>query len=121
MACVLFVDDDSTTLEMLGKSVQILGHEALFANSGKEALELAAAGSPDLIMMDMMLPDMEGLVLLGQLKQGPVTAQIPVVILSAGPELDAAKISQAAGASDYLAKPIRLQTLQETIERFAMH
>jgi CheY-like chemotaxis protein len=118
VACVLFVDDDPYTLEMLDKSVQILGHKALLANSGKEALELAATGSPDLIVTDMRLPDMDGLALLSQLKQGFATAQIPVVILSAGPELDAVKMSQAAGAGDYLEKPIRLQTLQEAIERF---
>ena len=118
MACILFVDDDTTTLEMLDKSVQILGHEALLANSGSQALALAVTGSPDLIVIDMMLSDMDGLALLSLLQQDPATAHIAVVILSAGAELDAAKVSQQAGAKDYLAKPIRLQKLKEVIERY---
>jgi CheY-like chemotaxis protein len=118
MARILFVDDDPFTLEMLDKSVQIFGHEALLANCGEQALRLAEAQPPDLIMTDMRLPDMDGLVLLNQLKQGQATAHIAVVMLSASPELDAAELTRAAGAKDYLLKPVRLQTLQEVIERY---
>ena len=90
MARVLFVDDDPYTLETLNKSVEILGHQAILASSGKEALTLAAEQIPDLIITDMMLPDMDGLVLLNLLSQDITTAPIPVVMLSASPEIDIA-------------------------------
>jgi CheY-like chemotaxis protein len=119
MARILFVDDDPFTLETLRKSVQLFGHDAILASSGAEALTLAAERAPDLIIADMRLPDMGGLALIDQLNQDPNTAGIAVVILSAGPELDAAGLAQAAGAKDYLLKPVRLQTLQQVIDRYA--
>ncbi len=118
MARVLFVDDDPYTLETLNKSVEILGHQAILARSGKEALTLAAEQVPDLIITDMMLPDMDGLILLNLLSQDIATAPIPVVMLSASPEIDIAELSEVAGAKAYLNKPIRLQTLLDVIQRF---
>jgi CheY-like chemotaxis protein len=118
MARILFVDDDPFTLEMLNKSVQIIGHEAILAYSGEQALSLSKTQSPDLILTDMRLPDMDGLALLKNLKQAPATREITVVVLSASPELDAAEITRSAGAKEYLLKPVRLQTLQEVIERY---
>lgn len=119
MARILFVDDDPFTLETLSKSAQILGHQAILANSGEQALAIAASEAPDLILSDMRLADMDGLSLLGRLKDSASTAGITVVMLSASPELDAAEMAHAAGAKDYLLKPVRLRTLEEVIERHA--
>ncbi|HZD56906.1 MAG TPA: response regulator [Anaerolineales bacterium] len=119
MACILFVDDDPYTLETLTKSVQLFGHKAFHAASGKEALAQAIAHSPDLIMTDMMLPDMDGLNLLNQLHLDAATAGIPVVMLSASPEVDLAELCKAAGAEMFLNKPVRLQTLLDIIQRYA--
>ena len=118
MARILFVDDDPHTLETLDKSAQLFGHQAIIAKSGEEALKLAVAQSPDLIMTDMMLPDMDGLALLDQLRQNDATASIPVVVLSASAEMDIAQLSEQAGADSYLSKPVRLQTLQNVFERY---
>ena len=118
MARILFVDDDPHTLETLDKSAQLFGHQAIIAKSGEEALKLAAAQSPDLIMTDMMLPDMDGLALLDQLRQNDATVLIPVVVLSASAEMDIAQLSEQAGADSYLSKPVRLQTLQNVFERY---
>lgn len=119
MARILFVDDDPYTLETLTKSVQLFGHKALHARSGKEALAQAIAHSPDLIMTDMMLPDMDGLNLLNQLHLDAATAAIPVIMLSASPEVDLAELCKAAGAETFLNKPVRLQTLLDIIQRYA--
>ena len=118
MARILFVDDDPNTLETLDKSAQLFGHQAIIAKSGEEALKLAAAQSPDLIMTDMMLPDMDGLALLDQLRQNDATVSIPVVVLSASAEMDIAQLSEQAGADSFLSKPVRLQTLQNVFERY---
>jgi CheY-like chemotaxis protein len=117
MARILFVDDDPNMLETLDRSAQLFGHQAMTASCGDEALELASTGAPDLIMTDMMLPDMDGMELMNHLRQDSSTASIPVVILSASPEVDLAEISKLTGA-DYLSKPVRLQTLQKVIERY---
>jgi CheY-like chemotaxis protein len=118
MARILFVDDDFQTLETLNKSVQIIGHQAFLASTGEEALALAGAEDLDLIMTDMMLPDMDGLTLVKKLRQSAETAPIPVVMLSASPEVDLAEVSKAAGANTFLNKPVRLQTLFDTIHQF---
>jgi len=119
MARILFVDDDPHTLETLSKSVSLFGHEALRASSGEQALALAAAELPDLIITDIRLADIDGLALTRQLQDTPGTMQIPVVILSASPELEVAEAAQQAGAREFLSKPIRLNTLQEVIQRYA--
>lgn len=119
MARILFIDDDPFTLETLTKAVEVFGHQALLANTGKEGLESAMHESPDLIFTDMSLPDMDGLALVNQLKSNPTIANIPVLVLSASPVLDAIELAKAAGAADYLTKPIRLQTLLEIIELYS--
>jgi CheY-like chemotaxis protein len=119
VARILFVDDDPNTLMTLSRSVQIYGHTALQAHSGQEALDLATGQTPDLIMTDMRLPDMDGVSLIRGLRQDERTAGIAIVVLSASPEFDAADLTRAAGADEFLSKPVRLQVLQDVIERFA--
>lgn len=93
-------------------------HQAITAASGQDAYQQAVEETPDLILTDMMLPDMDGLDLLKQLGENPDTGQIPVVMLSASPELDMVEICRQAGARDFLSKPVRLQTLLDVIQRF---
>lgn len=118
MARILFVDDDPLTLETLKRSAEIFGHEAVLASSGEQVQTLIDELPPDLIMTDMMLPDTDGLTLVRNLKSNPSAAEIPVVMLSASPEIDASQVALEAGAEEFLAKPIRLQTLQDVIERY---
>jgi CheY-like chemotaxis protein len=119
MARILFVDDDPFTLETLMKAVGVFGHQALLAATGNEGLQTALTQTPDIIFTDMRLPDMDGLELIAGLKNRPETANIPVMILSASPVLDAVDKAKAAGAQLYLEKPLRLQTLQEIIRQYA--
>lgn len=119
MARILFVDDDPFSLETLAKAVEVFGHHALIANTGKECLDIASGQSPDLIFCDMSLPDMDGLKLVEELKGSTATAQIPVLILSASPAMDAVELAKAAGATAYLNKPIHLQNLLSIIEEFS--
>jgi CheY-like chemotaxis protein len=118
MARILFVDDDPMTLETLRRSVEIFGHQAIQASSGVQALQVAIDQTPDLIMTDLRLPDMNGLSLVKNLKKDPATASIPVVMLSASVEVDIADLCRAAGAEEFVPKPIRLQALQEIIARY---
>ena len=118
MARILFIDDDPLTLETLKRSIELFGHQALLASSGEEAQALVIEQPPDLIMTDMNLPDTDGLSLVKQLKENPLSADIPVVVLSASPEVDAGEISISAGAEEFLTKPVRLDKLQSVIEHY---
>jgi CheY-like chemotaxis protein len=116
MARVLFVDDDPLTLETLTKAVQVFGHQAILASTGQEALATATEQSPELIFVDMSLPDMDGFALVDSLCRHEATNHIPVYMLSAGPETEMSERAVAAGARAFLSKPIRLQTLLDVIK-----
>lgn len=118
MARVLFIDDDPMTLETLGKAVEVFGHQSIWATTGREALQTAGEQIPDIIFLDMNLPDIDGLALIGKLRQLPSLSETPLLVLSASPELDAAELAQQAGAQAYLTKPIRLQVLLDSIQRY---
>ncbi len=118
MARILFVDDEIDTLNTLKKGVEIFGHEAMVATDGLDAVRLATDRRPDLIFLDMRLAGVDGLEIVRQLRQEEVTASIPVVMLSAGPELDAADLAYHAGVQEYLLKPVRLQTLLDVIAAY---
>ncbi|NMC12346.1 MAG: response regulator [Chloroflexi bacterium] len=119
MAKILFIDDDPFTLETLMKAVGVFGHQALLAATGKEGLQTALSQNPDIIFTDMRLPDMDGIEIIANLKGEPATADIPVMILSASPVMDTVENAKFAGAQMYLEKPLRLQTLQEIIQKYA--
>ena len=118
MAKILFVDDDPLTLETLKRSVEIFGHQAVLASTGEQARNLLLEQPPDLIMTDMNLPDTDGLSLVKSLKPLPAAVGIPIIILSASPEVDAGEMSLDAGADEFLSKPVRLDLLQSVIERY---
>jgi len=119
MALILFVDDDPLTLETLVKAAQLLGHEAVTADNCKKAIQVAGERVPDLIFSDMRLADGDGIGLVTQLKRMASTASIPVIILSASPEVGSVEGALAAGAIAYLDKPIRLVALQGIIQEYA--
>jgi CheY-like chemotaxis protein len=115
MAVILFIDDETDTLGMLQKAVELFGHQAILAKTGVEAFARATEASPDLIFIDMQLADLNGLDIIKQLRQNKLTASTPVFVLSAGAELDCAERARAAGAQGYLCKPVRLKTLLDVI------
>ena len=121
MALILFVDDDPYTLETLTKAAEVLGHQALVADSFQAALSLIGETVPDLIFTDMNLTGRDGIRLVQELKSRSNTANIPVIILSASPEVATAEEAQAAGALAYINKPVRLTTLQEVIQVYTAH
>jgi CheY-like chemotaxis protein len=118
MARILFVDDDPLTLETLTHAVQLFGHQAFQAGTAHEAMDKATKFCPDLIFIDMMLPDMDGLELVSSLRAQPATTDIPLLVLSAGPKYGAQERAIQAGARDYVLKPIRLQALLDVIKRY---
>jgi two-component system alkaline phosphatase synthesis response regulator PhoP len=114
MAKILIVDDEHLTTEMLGTFLKIIGHQSIEALSCREAWDKLKYESPDAILLDIMLPDTNGLEMCRQLRANPATAILPIIMISAyAPPLD--KEAAAAGANAYLAKPINILGLKNTL------
>ena len=118
MARILFVDDDPDTLETMTRAVQIFGHQAVIASNGQEALVKAVSSQPNLIFIDMRLPDISGHELISQLNRLEGLKDVPICMLTASVEQEAEDLAKAAGASEYLNKPVRLQKLIEIIRLY---
>ena len=113
---ILIVEDNNDSREIMNLFITKMGHQTLAAKNSKEAVALAEAEGPDLIFMDMQLPDVDGVETTAILKQNPKTADIPVVALTAWmSELWQEKASKV-GIASYLIKPVSAHTLKETIE-----
>jgi len=115
---ILIVEDNKDSLEILGLRVTAIGYQVIKARNSKEAIAFAEAEGPDLIFMDMELPDADGIKTTATLKQNPKTSHIPVVALTAWMcELWREKALKV-GIVSYLLKPVSPQTLKQTIEQF---
>ncbi|MBI3968752.1 MAG: response regulator [Chloroflexi bacterium] len=112
--CVLVVDDEVDHAEVIRRYLARAGYRVAIARDGREALERADALRPELITLDINLPDIDGLTVLERLKVKPATAGIPVVLLSALPDDDRGTL---LGAVDYLSKPIDRGALLDRIRR----
>ncbi len=103
---ILIVDDDPRALELIGLILSGQGYEVRQAGNGMAALEQARAGLPDLIILDVMMPDMDGFEVTRRLRADPQTAHIPIVMFTAKTMVDDKVTGFEAGADDYLSKPV---------------
>ncbi|MFB0526260.1 MAG: response regulator transcription factor [bacterium] len=116
MAKILIVEDDPTTVQLIQFLLEKNGFEVLIAYNGVEALEISRKEKLDLILMDVMMPKMDGIEAIERLKKGETTRDIPIVILSAlGQEMDVMRGLQA-GASGYIVKPFSPKELLDEIK-----
>ena len=111
MARILIVEDEANIVKLFSVRLERLGHTICAAASGGAALDAAHAASPDLILLDVMIPEINGFEVLQQLKADPATAPIPVLMLTArGHEHDIAA-GLEGGAEDYIVKPFSFPEL----------
>lgn len=125
MRQVLVVDDEVGARTLIGIMLERGGFRVAKAADAYAALELLKELTPDLIILDVMMPGMNGIELCEQLRQKPATAETPIVILSARGDPASVQMGLDAGASDYLRKPILhhdlLQKIHELLEVNATH
>ncbi|OGA18326.1 MAG: response regulator receiver protein [Betaproteobacteria bacterium RIFCSPLOWO2_02_FULL_66_14] len=107
MAKILVVDDDALNLRLAAAALEQAGHEVLRANGGAEGIEAALAHAPDLILMDVQMPGMDGIAALKCLRAEPRTAALKVVAFTALAMKGDAERLLAEGFDGYLEKPIR--------------
>jgi two-component system phosphate regulon response regulator PhoB len=111
MASLLIIEDDSDIIEILRYNLRLAGHEVRVAVTGKEGLHLAREERPDIVLLDLMLPDMPGTIVCKQLKSDAATSTTLVIIVSAkGEEIDRV-VGFELGADDYVVKPFSVREL----------
>jgi two-component system, cell cycle response regulator DivK len=115
---ILIVEDNKDSREILGLFVTKFGHHVVKASNSQEAIRYAEAECPDLIFMDLDLPDADGIKTTAILKKNPKTAHIPVVAVTAWMSALWEERALRVGIETYLIKPISPQTLKETIEEY---
>lgn len=103
---ILIVDDDIETVRLVGLMLKRKGYETITANNGAQGIELAVSEKPDLIVLDIMMPDMDGYQVTVLLRNNPITAETPILMFTAKGQVDDKVTGYEAGADDYLTKPV---------------
>ena len=112
---LLVVDDTEMNRDLLARRLRALGHEVTLAESGSRALALLAGGGFDLVLLDIMMPEMDGYAVLERLRADPELARIPVVMISAVDEIASVARCIELGAADYLPKPFNPVVLRARV------
>ncbi len=115
-AKILHVEDHEGNIYMMGRRLRREGYETIVARDGAEAIAMAGAHKPDLILMDLSLPVTDGLEATRQIKASPETRHIPIIALSSFAMEDAREKALAAGCDDYYSSPVDFQFLRARIE-----
>jgi len=118
MSKILIVEDNEMNREMLSRRLIRSGFEVIMADNGQLGVDMAAVESPDLILMDMSLPIMDGWAATKTLKSNPSTASIPVIALTAHAMTSDRDEALQAGCDDYDTKPINLKRLLGKIGQY---
>ena len=116
-AQLLLVEDNEANATTLSSYLEARGYHVQVAENGKLAIEMAVAAPPDLIVMDIQMPEMDGLEAIRHLRNHPPLAQVPILALTALAMAGDRDACIAAGANEYMTKPVRLRPLTEMIQQ----
>lgn len=103
---ILIVDDEASNCRLLTAYAKTLGYRTQLAASGAEALRMIGEQAPDVVLLDLIMPGLDGFQVIRKLKENPRTAQVPVIIVSALDDLAARQRVLACGADDFITKPV---------------
>lgn len=125
MATILIVDDNAMNRKLLDRMITPLGHKAISADNGLAALSIIKTEPPDLVLLDILMPEMDGYEVLEKIKSDPARRHIPVIMITAIDDIESAAKCIEKGADDYLAKPFNPTILKARIagslEKKRMH
>ena len=113
---ILIVDDDRDSLKLIGLMLQRRGYQISVAQNGSQALSKTESERPDLIILDVMMPDIDGYEVCRRLRMGPQTAHIPIIMFTAKTQVTDKVAGFQAGADDYLTKPVHPAELASRVE-----
>jgi len=112
---LLVVDDTEANRDLLARRLRALGHDVAIAKNGREALDSLAARDTDLVLLDIMMPEMDGFEVLERLREDPARRHVPVIMISAVDEIDSVVRAIELGATDYLPKPFNAVVLKARV------
>ncbi|MDB6142669.1 MAG: hypothetical protein JWP80_1713 [Pseudomonas sp.] len=134
IATILIVDDDAQIRKLLEMLLQLEGYQTCLAVNGEEAMAIIRVTPPDLILLDVMMPGMDGCQVASQLKANPETSSIPIIMLTALSDRDARLSALEAGVEEFLCKPVdraelwlrvrnllRLKTIGDLLQRHSLN
>lgn len=114
---VLIVEDEADAAELFAEMMRVSGFRVRKTSSSAPALSMMTEEKPDIVLLDIMMPEISGLDILRQMRQNPALANIPVVVVSAKSMPADIRDGMEAGASTYLTKPVGFLELKEAVER----
>ena len=114
---ILAVDDDASVCELYEQGLKMLGYDIRCAMSAAKAHEALKAGIPDLILMDIMMPDQDGISLTRELRNAAPTSKVPIIVVSGLADAGTLNDALLFGAVDYVVKPVDIEALGAKIER----
>lgn len=117
MARILIVEDEREIRANLRRFLVLEGHEVLEAQNGVRGLELALSGGIDLVLCDVLIPELDGFAVLQRLRAAPHTSALPFIFLTASAEAEAVARAMDQGANGYIIKPFDFETLAKAIAR----
>jgi CheY-like chemotaxis protein len=118
LARILVVEDDRDNLGMISFMLKRLGYSVLEAHDGKEGVDIARKELPDLILLDLAMPEMDGWTAAHILKTDPLTEKIKIVVVSVRSLLEDRRRAQEAGVDGYITKPMSMSIFAEEVARF---
>jgi len=121
-AKILIIDDQPSEVKMVKMALEQANYEVCYAYNGKEGLEKATQEKPDLIILDVMMPEKDGFITCGELKKSPKTSSVPVIILTSIESSslvfpDAESAADSPHADEYIDKPVDPNFLLKRVER----
>jgi two-component system cell cycle response regulator DivK len=117
MSLVLIIEDNEKNMKLIRDVLAVKGYETMEAMTAEDGLALAKGRKPDLVLMDIQLPGMNGIQALGELRTDPATADIPVIAVTASVMQQDRKHITEAGFDAYLGKPLDLKEFLDTVKR----
>lgn len=115
MIKIMMVDDDKLVTDLLQKLLKADGFDTVAVNDSSQAVEVAKSNSPDLFLLDLMMPQPDGFRLCRMLREEPLFSQTPIIIVTALDDSDSRAVAFGAGATDYLTKPFHPGELKDKI------
>lgn len=115
---ILIVEDEESLLKLATILISAQGHEVIAVSSGPKALEVLAEQEVDLVLLDVMLPELDGFEVCRKIKGSPKTQSLPVIMLTAKKNQADLDLGDEVGADWYITKPFKSANVIETVERF---
>jgi CheY-like chemotaxis protein len=113
----LYIEDHPAQRDIMAQMLELSGYQVAVASDGIEGLEQAHAWNPDLVLMDLRMPRMDGFEAIRELRKDPNTAEIPIIAISAWASAKHKERALEAGADEHFTKPVDLSRLLDTISR----